>query len=730
MKNYFKLTKLVVCLFAITIFSSCNSNDVKRGFIGRIVDLNCNKKDSVVSIVKEVGQSSLAEHRVYYFDNSRSMIRTSNMINGRTLLDVLKDSLYQTVDALPIGTIVEVIVFSDYAWWQKSQENASDYFPMADQMCSLHIESKMTDKTKMLNFIKNISAIGKLSETVHYDTHHSIAINDFLNRRQLKGYVNTMYLLTDGNDEYDHPRGRSANIESGISVLESRWKNNVSRDMHGIYVALNKKEFELGTYFKNRPKDENRHLYHVSGCNTRINLFSIEDTICIDNALLPHNICLRTSGDSPHNISISSNDKFYVCTLESFNSLAKEVKLRIEPKTSNLPLDHNVKIEMKLEWGNKSKSNGKINLPSNSLPLIVRCKVPKTGIISVATPVQMQNTKIKFRRDKVFWEENNPDTLVYDMRYILSENITNQSNTLPSPDLLIDFGDANDYIKLLDAQGIAQSTIGLPIAKDTTITFAITIDKNHDNLQRRQTLHGKIALNDLTYADALYLGKKQIKKHNESYVLVDDFELEIKQRWELWKWCLAALLLLLALIADAIIIYFIMCYKKAAKFPGDLGQSIVFTGTGLDSPMGFSMNFDGFLVESLAYNAIKTHKLSSTFVQKIIIHNGHYNEYKPTFWEKHTKGDIIYLRSNDFIDGIMEKIEIIPVGKNKEFVAQFKIFSTTNSIEEVQTINLALGQLNTVNSQVNSNERILNYNLTVMGSILIPPTATHSTYTN
>lgn len=729
MKNYFKLTKLVVCLLAITIFSSCNSNDVKRGFIGRIVDLNCNKRDSVVSIVKEVGQSSLAEHRVYYFDNSRSMIRTSNMINGRTLLDVLKDSLYQTVDALPIGTIVEVIVFSDYAWWQKSQENASDYFPMADQMCSLHIENKMTDKTKMLNFIKNISAIGKLSETVHYDTHHSIAINDFLNRRQLKGYVNTMYLLTDGDDEYDHPRGRSANIESGISVLESRWKNNVSRDMHGIYVALNEEEFELGTYneeefelgtyFKNRPKDENRHLYHVSGCNTRINLFSIEDTICIDNALLPHNICLRTSGDSPHNISISSNDKFYVCTLESFNSLAKEVKLRIEPKTSNLPLDHNVKIEMKLDWGNKSKSNGKINLPSNSLPLIVRCKVPKTGIISVATPVQMQNTKIKFRRDKVFWEENNPDTLVYDMRYILSENITNQSNTLPSPDLLIDFGDANDYIKLLDAQGIAQSTIGLPIAKDTTITFAITIDKNHGNLQRRQTLHGKIALNNLTNVDALYLGKKQIKKHNDSYVLVDDFELEIKQRWELWIWCLVTLLLLLALIVIAIIIYFIMCYKKAAKFPGDSGQSIVFTGIGLDSPMGFAMVPDDFLVESLAANAIKTHKLSSKFVQKIVVHNGHFKEYRPSFWEKHTKGDIIYLTSNNFIDGIMEKIEITPIGKKQNFVAQFDIFKTTNSQAAVQPpIVLALGQLNTVNSQVNYTQ-ILNYNLAVMGSILI-----------
>lgn len=727
MKNkfIFFVTALIACVLIVT-FLSCSSRDVERGFVGKIVCLDQN--DSITQMIVEVGEDETKnEHRVYYFDNSRSMISKKNYIKNRTLLDVLKDSLCQTIKDLPVGTIVEVIVFSDYAWWQKSPNNLSPYEPKENQMCSLHIKDAVTSRTELLDFVNSIEAIGKRPEGGDYDTHHSIAINDFLTRRQLNGYVNTMYLLTDGDDEHDKPRGQSANIESGKSVLNSRWR--VSRNMHCIYVALNGEEYELGTYFlTNKQQKENRHLYHLTGCNTRINLFSIDDSIHIDNALLPHNICFKTNGESPKGITISSSDRYYQCSLTSFNPIAKEVTLRIEPKDTTLPQMHDMEIVLNLEWENDS--NRIKNLPSDSLPLIIRCRIPQNGVMSIATPIQMDNAKIKFRKDKVFWNENDPDTLIYKVNYKFSENLANQSNTLQSPCLSIDLGDANDYIELLDAQGVQQSMIKLPIALDTTISFALTIDKNHVNLQRRQNLRGKIMLNDLTYADALYLGKKQIKKHNDSYVLVDNFELDIKQRWELWKWCLVALLLLLALIVIAIIIYFLTCYDNASKFPGDLGQSIVFTGTGLDAPMGFSMNFDGFLVESLAYNAIKTHKLSSTFVQKIIIHNGHYNEYKPTFWEKHTKGDIIYLRSNDFIDGIMEKIEIIPVGKNKEFVAQFKIFSTTNSIEEIQTINLALGQLNTVNSQVNSNERILNYNLTVMGSILIPPTATHSTYTN
>lgn len=667
MKNYFKLTKLVVCLFAITIFSSCNSNDVKRGFIGRIVDLNCNKKDSVVSIVKEVGQSSLAEHRVYYFDNSRSMIYTGNMINGRTLLDVLKDSLYQTVDALPIGTIVEVIVFSDYAWWQKSQENASDYFPMADQMCSLHIENKMTDKTKMLNFIKNISAIGKLSETVHYDTHHSIAINDFLTRRQLNGYVNTMYLLTDGDDEYNKPRGRSANIESGKSVLKSRW--SVSRNMHCIYVALNEMEYNLGRYF--RQQNENRHLYHVRGCNTRINLFSIDDSIHIDNALLPHNICFKTNGESPKNITISHSDKYYQCTLTSFNPIAKEVKLRVEPKkdtTLLLPQMHDMKIVLNLEWENDSN---RINLPRKSLPLIIRCRIPQNGVMSIATPIQMGNAKIKFRKDKVFWNENNPDTLIYKVNYKFSENLTNRLTALQSPYLSIDFGDANDYIELLDTHGVLQSRIKLPIASDTTISFALTIDKNHDNLQRRQTLHGKIALNNLTNVDALYLGKNPIEKCNGSYVIYDDFELEIKQRWELWKWCLLTAIILVIII----IFLFKLQGWCAPKFSRQ--KNIYF-----DVPHGIDnirlsvtlYNGDIQLVDMDATSIIRTSNLCDKYIKKIIVTSPSVQEKTVGFLRKKWSGDMVYIKANNLPNGITQ----LSIKPEKEDCVSIEMYSEPN----------------------------------------------------
>lgn len=700
-KYIFFVKALIACLLTVT-FLSCSSRDVERGFVGNIRKVDTTMISTVSTMTNQIHKKK--EHRVYYFDNSGSMINNN-------LFNPLKENLLTAIDNFPIDLMVEIIVFSDAKFWVNNGNN--DYEP--DNR--LHIKKIICnddDKKELKDFV---SKIDTPKQRIYY-THHYIVINDFLKRRIVEGYDNVMYLLTDGVEHSVNGLNSQDNI-----LKTSRW--NTRDDVYGIYVDLKAAGHRLGNYFNN---NQDKHLYRVHGCNIGINLFRVNPSeIAIDNALNTSELSINLFGDSPDKITLYSDDDYYKCTLKPFSCGDEKIVLNVEPINRNcLPQTHDVKIRLDLTW----KENGMINIPSDFVNIVVKCHVPQNGVMSIATPIQMGNAKIKFRKDKVFWNENNPDTLNYKINYKFSENLTNRLTALQSPYLSIDFGDANDYIELLDTHGVLQSRIKLPIASDTTISFALTINKNHGNLQRRQTLHGKIALNNLTNVDALYLGKNPIEKCNGSYVIYDDFELEIKQRWELWKWCCLALLLLLVLIVIAIIIDFWKCYDNASKFPGDLGQSIVFTGTGLDAPMGFSMNFDGFLVESLAYNAIKTHKLSSTFVQKIIIHNGHYNEYKPTFWEKHTKGDIIYLRSNDFIDGIMEKIEIIPTGKNKEFVAQFKIFSTTNSIEEIQTINLALGQLNTVNSQVNSNERILNYNLTVMGSILIPPTATHSTYTN
>lgn len=730
MKNYFKLTKLVVCLLAITIFSSCNFNDVKRGFIGdKIQEIRIDStenKDSAFFINKDLSKK---EHRVYYVDNSLSM-KKSNLI-GR-----VKENLKQTINSLPNGTEVEIIVFSDADLWQ-DVVNGGVYTPSDKQIYKTTIKNSHSKK-ELNNFIDAIKLADKLD-----NTHHSIAINDFLVNRCKPDMINIMYLLTDGVDESDrNEKDRNGNtdnpcqlkLQTGIEAL-NKWKRSDS--IYGVYVALNS---AANTLLCNEFNNSDKHLYVVNGCNLQINLFRLNvDSILVENVSCPKKYIIGVSGECPKDMKFSNNKKQYADANYTYEILSvpnktnKNLQLEIKPNNQplcNLPSEHISNLQFLLDW---DKTTSRKNYPEVGMSLMVKCLNTTKSTIAIAEPQKLNTSTIKYRTDKVFWHEDNPDTLTYYIHYRMSNDIVKFNKASLGANLLINIPsieEPNKYVQLLNARGEKQSEIDLPISSDTTICFKITIDKEYTSLPKNASIKVNVILKDLTNIDALYLGKKQIKKHNDSYVLVDDFELQIKQRWELWKWCLLALLLLLVLIADAIIIYFIMCYKKAAKFPGDLGQSIVFTGTGLDAPMGFSMNFDGFLVESLAYNAIKTHKLSSTFVQKIIIHNGHYNEYKPSFWEKHTKGDIIYLTSNDFIDGIMEKIEITPIGKKQDFVARFNIFATTNSTKDVKHFDLALGKLNTVNSQVNSNERILNYNLTVMGSILIPPTATHSTYTN
>ena len=242
---------------------------------------------------------------------------------------------------------------------------------------------------------------------------------------------------------------------------------------------------------------------------------------------------------------------------------------------------------------------------------------------------------------------------------------------LQSPYLSIDFGDANDYIELLDTHGVPQSRIKLPIASDTTISFALTIDKNHGNLQRRQTLHGKIALNNLTNVDALYLGKNPIEKCNGSYVIYDDFELEIKQRWELWIWCLLTAIILVIII----IFLFKLQGWCAPKFSRQ--KNIYF-----DVPHGIDnirlsvtlYNGDIQLVDMDATSIIRTSNLCDKYIKKIIVTSPSVQEKTVGFLRKKWSGDIVYIKANNLPNGITQ----LSIKPEKEDCVSIEMYSEPN----------------------------------------------------
>ena len=211
-KYIFFIKALIACLLTVT-FLSCSSRDVERGFVGNIRKVDTTMISTVSTMTNQIHKKK--EHRVYYFDNSGSMIKNN-------LFNPLKENLLTAIDNFPIDLMVEIIVFSDAKFWVNNGNN--DYEP-GD---GLHIKKTICnddDKKELKDFV---SKIDTPKQRIYY-THHYIVINDFLKRRIVEGYDNVMYLLTDGVEHSVNGLNSQDNI-----LKTSRW--NTRDDVYGIYV--------------------------------------------------------------------------------------------------------------------------------------------------------------------------------------------------------------------------------------------------------------------------------------------------------------------------------------------------------------------------------------------------------------------------------------------------------------------------------------------------------------
>ena len=116
-KYIFFVKALIACLLTVT-FLSCSSRDVERGFVGNIRKVDTTMISTVSTMTNQIHKKK--EHRVYYFDNSGSMINNK-------LFNPLKENLLTAIDNFPIDLMVEIIVFSDAKFWVNNGNN--DYEP-------------------------------------------------------------------------------------------------------------------------------------------------------------------------------------------------------------------------------------------------------------------------------------------------------------------------------------------------------------------------------------------------------------------------------------------------------------------------------------------------------------------------------------------------------------------------------------------------------------------------
>ena len=186
MKHFYLLA--IVLVLSVTLMTSCNMQGEHRTIsYDGCLSLDKNEdsysvaidRDSLETTNKHISDSiTLKEHRVYYVDYSYSMISGENKNvdgNGNTLLDLVKKHLKNSIREIKGENVfIEIIPFLDAELWQGQGGKPLKIFQITKKKSFATNELQEMDA-----FIDEIEAI-KRSNGTHYNTHHSIVLNDFL----------------------------------------------------------------------------------------------------------------------------------------------------------------------------------------------------------------------------------------------------------------------------------------------------------------------------------------------------------------------------------------------------------------------------------------------------------------------------------------------------------------------------------------------------------------------
>lgn len=361
MKHFYLLA--IVLVLSVTLMTSCNMKGGHRT-ISYDECLSIDKNDDSNSVVinrdslettnKHISDSiTLKEHRVYYVDYSYSMIRGENKNvdgNGNTLLDLVKKHLKNSIREIKGENVfIEIIPFLDAELWQEKGGKPSKIFQITKKKSFATNELQEMDA-----FIDEIEAI-KRSNGTHYNTHHSIVLNDFLhNRINDNKWYHMMILLTDGDDE-----SHKQNLASGANILDNEWATSTNgKYVFGIFGdVLKTKELtgELPNRFKGKENEEKRRFYK-KGLNFDFNVFVLKQPGVVEYR--KHNIVyIPVGGTMPVFIDTIQQDRYYKYTMSQPVNQSPYLKIRVDTLTpaQERPNINNYKFQLRYNQQNDSQ---------------------------------------------------------------------------------------------------------------------------------------------------------------------------------------------------------------------------------------------------------------------------------------------------------------------------------------------------------------------------------------
>lgn len=656
----------LIALYILVVVTSCKKTGEHYYFCPNTVkQTNIENPTAVVntdSIVLAKDQAHkemfMSEHRVYYVDFSYSMIEGKNknvelidkttgetIATNKDLLTLVKESLKQSIRNIQGENVcIEIIPFLDSELWKNGKP--TDVFRIVKGTDFNNSELK-----KMDEFIDNISTKKNPKDNTHYDTHHSIAINDFIeNRISNENQYHMMILLTDGVDEFYKPRGKALGVPSGVKILQEKWLNIPSNYVFGIYADLNNNVRDsLAKYFiKMEDSCENSRLYHEEGLDFDYNVFILESELQVMHR--SNKIAyVAIAGEIPTFEPIEQKDEHYKYTIvEQPTKNSKYIKIQVDTLThaSKRPNKHIAKLTYDYVFsGINNNPNSKFIPSGSTIELtIIDEKTPNIKFIlpnSKKESIPCITKKLNYC--KRLCGVINPewsDTVTIRIPYEKSNDAKykEECNTIK-----LSINGIPEYAELLTPREVY-----LDKPMDTLlITFALK--PSHESLDKNNNFKGEFIVEDADDFKAVFVNGLPLDSTYSSNI-IGTYEIEVNKCWHpllvslFWLLILVLILYLLYLIIVSWIIH------KKPKFTDKIPaiQFITDPATSYKnlSPDYFDFKNKGHLYEHIDYlrfdSSIRTSQHKT------------YNIFNPLGIDRTLKGNIyIYpLESNIFAKSI------------------------------------------------------------------------------
>lgn len=607
---------------------------------------------------------SLPTNRVYYVDNSYSM-----KTNG--LWYVVKSNLKNAIsNVFNDNDLITVAFFSD-------------------KTKGLPFKTATANKKGILEIHQFIDSQKETVEPT-LNTHHYIAFSDFINNRVKPGYVNIMFILTDGGDEYFKD-----GIHSGNSVISNEWNKLFSPNtpVFGFYVDLNKSRFRTAQKIDFKGKElpwtmfENgasNHLYIVEGADLDINLIRFDNNTQDIDIRKTSKLKIKYSGEIKSKedleFSFSQKNKDFDVSIESIER--DYIVLRLSSRNVNqaLPDKSEIKLRFSLKRINGKATNDigkkrKSFLASDREEDFVTVHFidEKNRFASIKT-VGSNNIDIEHYNSFLF-SKKETDTIIRSIKVVFSKEAKNSNCSIN-----LKFAKSGNKACILDESNNPIEEIVLSPDK-TDVTFKFTSSNNNrypfeDNV--------KIELTKFSGLDYITIGNDTIKSNSDA-ATVCAYQVRASEKTNPLIWWFLVLISLPFILFALLKLYEWIVRNSKPKFPGGKTTLQFNTPTKESSIINFSLLACGDHSKKLGVipnnnqydkgSSLNINKLHNECVEKLILLDSKTSlpeDIKP----HRCNGWILYIKIDfkeyTLANSLIEIFEIVPL-RNKRI--NIKIYS-------------------------------------------------------